>query len=131
MEMNTDFFKTKCKMLSVRCAAYMKDAYARALHRSRQSTVLSDMRVFLVVMYGRIVLRREYTRYDLIALFIVAVVIGGGIKWAAVQTVTIGFRDYTLASSETPYDLNAVEQQLIDAGGTSLRENAPVRSCAQ
>ena len=132
MEMNTDFFKTKFKVFSVQCAAYIHGTYVRVVDWLRQSTAREDTRVFLTVTYERIILRREYTRYDLIALFIVAAVIGGGAKALAVQTVTIGFEDYTLASAETPYDLNALEQKLIDAGGTSLRDkNANARSCAQ
>lgn len=130
MKMNTDFFKTTFKAFGVQYAAYIRNTSMRVMHQLRQSTALRDTRVFLVMTYERIIVRREYTKYDLIAFFIVAALIGGSVKVAAIQTITIGFEDYTLTLPETAYDLNVLEQNLIDAGGASVGDkSAPIRTC--
>ena len=130
MKMNTDFFKTTFKAFGVQCAAYIRNTSMRVMHQLRQSTALRDTRVFLVMTYERIIVRREYTKYDLIAFFIVAALIGGSVKVAAIQTVTIGFEDYTLTLSETAYDLNVLEQRYRDTNGEATDKGIePLRAC--
>jgi len=73
--------------------------------------------------YERCFVRAEYTRRDFIAFFIVALVLGIGIKSLAVQNITIGFEDYTLAPKETLYDMNLVQQKVIDRGNTALKND--------
>ena len=90
MEMNTDFFKTRFKTLQIRWVGYVRGRYVRMIQRLHQSTVLQDIRVFFTVTYGRIIIRRQYTTRDLIMFFILAMMLGAGIKAVAAETVTIG-----------------------------------------
>ena len=130
--MNTDFFKTRFKTLQIRWVGYVRGRYVRMIQRLHQSTMLQDSRVFFTVTYGRIIIRRQYTTRDLIMFFILAMMLGAGIKAVAAETVTIGFEDYTLAPAATLYDLNALEQRFIDEGTAISRNSAAqVRACTQ
>jgi hypothetical protein len=158
MEINTDFFKTTLKTLQEKLGAALQpakqmrtefskrwpqDAFtkfvANAKNRRadllfwlRENAFLKNSRVFFKDTYARVVVRQDCTKRDLIALFILAVILGAGIKSVATETITIGFDDYTLAPEETLYDLNAVQQKLIDEGGTPVGSSvAPVGACSQ
>lgn len=120
------------KALLARYGTRCKDMIVRSRDSFRKSTFLQDLRVFFQETSTRLVVRREYTRNDLIALFILAVILGAGLKAVAADTITIGFDDYTLPPEETLYDLNAVQQRLIDEGGTPVGSSvAPVGACSQ
>lgn len=132
MTMNVDFLKTQGKSRALRCVAYIQERYARIrrFYQSRQNTALQDVGVFLRITSERILVRREYTTYDLAAFFIMAVIIGGGIKAVAVTTITMGFEDYKLASEETAYDLNVLEQRYRDTNGEATDKGIePLRAC--
>lgn len=73
--------------------------------------------------YERCIVRAEYTRRDFITFFVVALFLGMGIKSLAIQTITIGFEDYKLAPKETLYDMNLVQQKVIDQGSVSLKND--------
>lgn len=76
-----------------------------------------------IYTYKRCVVRAEYTRRDFITFFIVAIFFGMGIKSIATQTLTIGYEDYKLAPKETLYDMNRVQQKVIDQGSVSLKND--------
>lgn len=121
------------KALLAKYGAQGKAMIVRSRDSFRESTFLQDLRVFFQETSTRLVVRREYTRNDLIALFILAVILGAGLKAVATDTITIGFDDYTLPPEETLYDLNALQQKFIDEGGT-LAGNAvtpSAGSCSQ
>lgn len=112
--------------------AQAKDMIADIRLRFRENTFLKDSQVFFSETYARFVVRREYTKRDLVALFILAAILGAGLKSIATETITIGFNDYTLAPEETLYDLNAVQQKLIDGGGTIAGSaSAPAGTCSE
>lgn len=107
---------------------FLKEIFAKAVTQAknmgedllfwlRENAFLKDGRISFKDTYARVVVRREYAKHDLIALFIIAVILGAGLKSIATGTVTIGFEDYTLAPEETLYDLNALQKKLIDEGG--------------
>jgi len=73
--------------------------------------------------YSKFVVRGEYTKRSLIVLFAVAFSLGIAIKAIAVQGVTIGFEDYTLAPHETLYDINLLQQEIIDRGDVLSRNS--------
>lgn len=75
--------------------------------------------------YSKFVIRGEYTKRSLIVLFILAFSIGVAIKTIAVQSITIGFEDYTLAPRETLYDINLLQQKIIDRGDILSRNSVP------
>lgn len=69
---------------------------------------------FFKYIYKRTVTNQAYTKRWFITLFIVAMLVGAGLKAVATQTITIGFDDYTLASNNTLYDFNVLQRQLIE-----------------
>lgn len=91
---------------------------------SRMYTNREHIHGFFSNTYSRCVIRGEYTRYDLIVLFVVAFFLGTALKTIAIQNVTIGFEDYTLAPKETLYDINLLQQKIIDRSEPSLNNNA-------
>lgn len=75
---------------------------------------------------------RDYSVRDLIVIFVVAACLGAGFKFVAEETITIGFDDYTLASKKTFYDLNALQQKIIDEGGSlAVSTRGQGGSCSQ
>ena len=66
-----------------------------------------------------------------VIIFAIGIVIGYGVKLAARDTVTIGYDDYTLRTSEQSYDLVEMEQrlaeeQMADEGSESGEQGAAV-----
>lgn len=86
----------------------------------------ADLSVFFEKTYGRIkdvfidayskfILRGEYTRRTLIMLFLVAIIIGIGVKSVAVKSgVTMGFEDYTVISNHARYDIGLLQKKSMD-----------------
>lgn len=62
--------------------------------------------------------RRDFSRRDLVILFFVAFLVGVFFKQSAREFFTIGYEDYKLTEASTLYDLNQVEQTLLENGGT-------------
>ncbi len=120
------------KDMSARFGALAKKTLADFQRWFHKNTLLKDSRVFFSETYARFIVRREYTKRDLIVLFILAIILGAGLKTIATGIVTIGFEDYTLVSKETLYDLNAVQQKLIDEGGSLAGSDAaPAGTCSE
>lgn len=89
----------------------------------RAKNYWKQARNFFPDIYARCIIRAEYTRRDFIAFFVVALFLGMGIKSIAIQTITIGFEDYKLAPKETLYDMNLVQQKVINQGNVSLKND--------
>jgi hypothetical protein len=77
---------------------------------------------FFFDTYAKRIFRGQYTRRDFVFIFFVAFALGIGLKTIAMQNLTIGFDDYTLAPKETQYDINQLQQTLIDRGDYSPKE---------
>jgi len=97
----------------------------------RENTLWKDGKYFLKTLYARLVIRGEYTRRDLIVLFIVAFFVGYSFKIAAAQVITIGFDDYTLPPQETLLDLNVVQKKMIENGSAFKSGVAPGDACSE
>lgn len=53
------------------------------------------------------------TKYNLLALFALAFILGVMIKVVASETITMGFDDYKLAPKEKLYDLNVIQRKFM------------------
>ncbi|OGI14121.1 MAG: hypothetical protein A3E38_02165 [Candidatus Moranbacteria bacterium RIFCSPHIGHO2_12_FULL_54_9] len=142
MKFKADFFKTAAdtaktlrdKLVSLlrtaqhSVASGMADAPkiadARLWFRSNSAKYLGRIGSIISGIYARLVTRGEYTKRDLIILFILAILLGIALKSAAVQTITIGYDDYTLRHQGTLYDLNAIQRKLTDEGGAFVSGSA-------
>lgn len=87
--------------------------------------ISENIKRFSSETYSRFVIRGEYTKRSLIILFILACSLGIVIKGIAVQGVTIGFEDYTLAPHKTLYDINLLQQKIIDQGNALSQNRLP------
>lgn len=90
----------------------------------RENTLWEDGKYFLQVQYERLVTRGEYTRYDLVVLFIIAFSVGVAFKAAATQVITIGFEDYTLPPKEMLLNLNTVQKKMAENGSAFIENDA-------
>lgn len=99
---------------------HSEDVWARL----RKNTLRKDGENFLKSLYTRLVVQSEYTRRDLVVLFIVAFLVGYGLKTAASQTITIGFEDYTLPSKERLLNMNAVQKKVTENGNAFIENDA-------
>jgi len=80
---------------------------------------------------------RENTKLKLVALFVVAVLVGVVIKAQAVKIVTTGFDDYRLSGFESDFDLEKDQEALLmdsETGqqgeeATVVEPEAPAPSC--
>ena len=76
--------------------------------------------------------KRRYRVHDLGLLFILALASGAGIKLLVNDRLTIGFDDYRLATTKNVIDLNRMQKELIQRGGTHREETAPQgKTCAE
>jgi hypothetical protein len=71
----------------------------------------------------RYFVRAEYTRRDFVVFFFIAFLFGMGIKSFAIQNFTIGFEDYKLAPKESLYDMNVVQQKVVERGSSALKDD--------
>ncbi|MGK2848887.1 MAG: hypothetical protein ACSLEX_02355 [Minisyncoccota bacterium] len=111
---------------------FVHEQYNHLNKRWHQNTALRDVRVFLEVSLDRIVIRQAYKRTDLIIFFTFAILVGCGVKMMAIETVTIGFQDYTLSSADTFYDIDSLENKLIEQGDKGIGQNGvSTQSCGQ
>lgn len=77
-------------------------------------------------LFGENFFKREYSRKGLVLLFLVALALGAFIKSFANNSLTMGFDDYKLSRSEKIVDLNRLQKELIQNGGTlATSEPAP------
>lgn len=100
----------------------------RFFSKSERTTLLAQnywkyIKDSFLYTYKRCIVRAEYTRRDFIAFFVLALFLGMGIKSVAIQTFTIGYEDYKLTPRETLYDMNRVQQKVIDQGSVSLKND--------
>ncbi len=77
--------------------------------------------------------KREYTPRALAILFLIATLLGAGIKSVANDRLTIGYDDYRLTSRAGTLDLNLLEKELIRTSTSSTeRSVAPQgETCAE
>lgn len=74
---------------------------------------------------------RDLTFERRVFLFVFAFCLGAVAKIIAVETITMGYQDYTLVSSVVRYDLNAVQQEVLHEGGSmALSPTDTVNVCA-
>lgn len=116
--------------------SFVKEAYANFLLRIGRFSVPTDrwilsvqknfqhLRNFFFGIYEKWVVRGEYTKRSLTVLFVVAFFLGATIKTIASERITIGFEDYTLAPKATLYDINRLQQKVIDQGDASFQNYA-------
>jgi hypothetical protein len=79
-----------------------------------------EVRDFVVTL-----LHREYTPRDLALLFLLALFAGAAVKSLVNDRLTIGFDDYKLSRSENIVDLNLLQKELIENGGTLATSEEP------
>lgn len=127
MTINADFFKTTFKT----ARQQLFEAFDKAKKWSRENRLFSESARFFGAAYERLVVEGKYTKRDFAVLFIAAVILGIAFKAVATDTVTIGFEDYTLAPQETLYDLNAMQQTLIQRGGVSVSDGVSAGACSE
>lgn len=127
MKINADFFKTTRKTAEKQ----LFQALDKAKKLVRENRLMNDGARLAGALYRRLIVRGEYTRRDLAILFIAAVLLGMAFKAVAAGIVTIGFEDYTLAPQETLYDLNAMQQTLIQRGGVSVSDGVSAGACSE
>ncbi len=96
--------------------------------QSFSATLLSSAKKFFWF-----VAKRDYSSRNLAILFLLAVCSGAGIKAIANDTLTIGFDDYRLASSENTLDLNRFEKESIERknSGNVPQETPQGKVCAE
>ena len=82
-------------------------------YKKYREKYLAPVIFFVHENYTRRVVEGKYTRWDLAALFVVAISIGLGTKMLFVEHVTMGFEDYTLHSyaDSARYDMNVLQEQ--------------------
>ncbi len=87
----------------------------------------------LRTILGHAATKREYTPRALAILFLIATLLGAGIKSVANDRLTIGYDDYRLTSRAGTLDLNLLEKELIRTSTSSTeRSVAPQgESCAE
>lgn len=115
---------------------FVKEAYANFLLRIGRLSIRADRRTLFVQknfrhvrnfffdIYEKWVVRGEYTKRSLTVLFVVAFFLGAAIKTIASERITIGFEDYTLAPKATLYDINLLQQKIINQGDASFENYA-------
>ncbi len=69
--------------------------------REKIETYFADIKGFIQYNW-RAFWSREHTRRDKILIFSLALVVGLGCKVIAINTLTIGYQDYTLISKTPP-----------------------------
>lgn len=85
-------------------------------------------------VFAKNLLHREYASRDLALLFLVALLTGALVKSIVNDTLTIGFDDYKLSRSPNVVDLNILQKELIQNGGTLATSKEPVprgESCSE
>lgn len=70
-------------------------------------------------------LHREYTSRDLALFFLLALLAGAMVKSFVNDRFTIGFDDYKLSRNENIVDLNILQKELIENGGTLATSEEP------
>lgn len=87
----------------------MKALYLKSLHYLEVIRIKS--RIFFVKNFKNV-----FSPRALAILFIVAFIVGVGVKSLLNNVLTIGYEDYTLKGSENALDLNLIQKNLIEKG---------------
>lgn len=84
--------------------------------------------------FAESLLHREYSSRDLALLFLLALLTGAAVKSWVNDWLTIGFDDYKLSRNENLVDLNILQKELVEKGGTLATSEEPAprgESCSE